>query len=69
MATTKKKKAYIVSFSIAVRVIAESEDEAQTAGIEKVLSNPENYVLRDNIDEVEMDKEIPYGSLLKDLKS
>lgn len=56
------KKAYLVTFSITTRIVAEEDNdyEIDQAAIQRVLENPSGYICRDNITEVDEDTECPY---------
>ena len=58
------KKAYLVTFSIRTRVIAdtdkESGDDIIEKAVDKILDHPSEYVRHDNLDEMCVDKNIPY---------
>jgi len=60
------KKAYLVTFVVTTRVIAEEQDEDKliddlsVKARAKILKDPTNYLMGDNL-EYDLDEEIPYG--------
>ena len=60
--------AYLVSFQVMTRVVVntetkreDEEENAMTAAIEKILKDPNRYIITDNVDTVNEDKECPAG--------
>lgn len=60
--------AYWVSFHVMTRVVVNTEtkrekeeENAMNVAIEKILKDPNKYIITDNIDTVNEDKECPAG--------
>ena len=62
-------KAYLIDFAPMTRVVAESEEEAIQKAISKILKNPEDYIVEDNLGEVSEDTECPFGTFDIDKQS
>lgn len=56
------KKAYLVTFIIKTRVVAEEDNdyEIEYAAIQQILEEPSAYIDADNIEEINEDTECPY---------
>jgi hypothetical protein len=62
------KKAYLVTFSVRTRVIAENNDHAMTKAKAKILANAEEYIIQENLEDIVPDEECPFGTFLNDLR-
>jgi hypothetical protein len=60
------KKAYLVTFSVCTRTVAKSKEDAVKKAIDWILGLPFEYIMEENVDTVEIDKECPYGTLSSD---
>ena len=61
-----EKKAYLVTFSIRTRVIAESREDAIEKAVDQILELPEEYIMSENVDTIKPDRECPLGTLSSD---
>lgn len=66
----KKKVAKLVSFVVTTRVVVDEntmkeveEEDAIAKAIDKICSNPEDYIIFDNVDECINDGECPFGTM------
>jgi hypothetical protein len=66
----KKKSAKLVTFVVTTRVVVDEntmkeveEEDAIAKAIDKICSNPEEYIIFDNVDECINDEECPFGTM------
>lgn len=61
------KKALLVTLVVTTRVVVEdnehSGDKAAELAVEKIRADYQNYIIQDNVGEIEDDIECPYGTM------
>ena len=61
------KKAVLVTLVVTTRVVVEDNehagDKAAELAVEKIRADYQNYIIQDNVGEIEDDIECPYGTM------